>query len=338
MRKEYPFTHRYAAVLVFCTLLLLISPVAAAVFRQHERSLSMPPSLSTAQPVEQTTATPSSPVAPRHYRDRVLVLMYHHIDPREDPMTISPSRFSDQMDALQRGGYHVIGMDKLLDFAVDGEPVPDNAVVITFDDGYESFYRYAYPILKNHHFSATNFIIVKATDSPDPNALPHLTWAEMRQMREDGMRFGSHTYDLHHMAAVNASGLLQPALAHPIFLRGKGRVETEREYEERVRNDLALAQERLDAELGKQPRVLAFPYGAYNDTVVEIGRSLGIQLFFTVKEGFNRPKHTVLDRINAGTPTLTGDGLLDLLHRYDEPSPGVPASAGSDFVRAGPPM
>lgn len=244
--------------------------------------------------------------------------MYHHIDPRENDMTISPERFAEHMRALEQDGYHVIGMDQLLRFTLSDDPVPDNAVVITFDDGYESFYRYAYPVLREHHFPAANFIIVRATDSPDPKALPHLTWEEMRRMKREGMGYFSHTYDQHHASATSAAGNPKPVLAHRIFLRQKGRIETEAEYRERVRNDLALAEERLESELGHQPRLLAFPYGAYNDTVVDIGRSLGIELFFTTMEGINDRHRILLYRINAGEPCLSGQGLLDKLHRYDQ--------------------
>ncbi|ADG05292.1 polysaccharide deacetylase [Kyrpidia tusciae DSM 2912] len=330
MKKGNRFDLRFITWLV-AGLLVLILPTA--ILFRHYTMLSLSPSVRPIPSSGPRTVELLSPtIEPmEHYRNRVLVLMYHHIDPHESDMTISPERFADHMNALQRAGYHVIGLDKLLRFALYGNPVPDNAVVITFDDGYRSFYQYAYPRLKEHHYPATNFIIVKSTDSPAPGSIPHLTWAEMMQMKKDGMTFCNHTYNLHGLAVVDAAGHRKPALAHEIFLPDKGRTETNREYEERIRRDLALAQSRLDAELGEQPKALAFPFGAYNDTVIKVAESLGIQLFFTVKPGINPPHRTLFDRIDAGTPTLTGQGLLEVLSRYDPYRSEALRSAGQPF-------
>ncbi|WP_245543301.1 polysaccharide deacetylase family protein [Kyrpidia tusciae] len=315
------------AGLVFAVFLALIVLVGVIFLHQSEphHVLITPttPSLSAAstdnEPIRRSDYLGKSRY---HYRNRVLVLMYHHIDPHEGAFTISPERFAAQMNALQQAGYHIIGLNKLLAFADSGAPVPDNAVVITFDDGYESFYKYAYPILRAHHYPATNFIIVQDTDAPNLNrkAIPHLTWLEMRKMQHDGMTFCNHTYNLHYLAVVDATGHQKPAAANAIFLPGKGRKETQQEYEARIRSDLALAEERLERELGPHPKALAFPYGAYNDTVLNVARSLGIRLFFTVKPGINPPDRTLLYRINAGTTALSAQGLLNVLRHYDQPT------------------
>src|SRR5690606_2914016 len=93
----------------------------------------------------------SSPEAllPVYYEDQVIVLMYHHIDPSEsNSVIISPEQFESHMQMLRDKGYQVISMDQFMAFNSHEEEVPANAVLITFDDGYESFYTYAAPTLE----------------------------------------------------------------------------------------------------------------------------------------------------------------------------------------------
>ena len=69
------------------------------------------------------------------------------------------------------------------------------AVVITFDDGYADFYRYAFPILSEYGFSATVFVI---TGLMKPQRMSFkgtecLTLSEVRELHSQGISIGSHT-------------------------------------------------------------------------------------------------------------------------------------------------
>lgn len=87
-----------------------------------------------------------------YYRDNVVVLMYHHLSEKpmpQFPWILSVDRFEDQMKLLKEEGFHVITMEQYRAFMLNNGSIPDNAVLLTFDDGYESFYEFAFPILKN---------------------------------------------------------------------------------------------------------------------------------------------------------------------------------------------
>ncbi|MFD2881486.1 hypothetical protein ACFTAO_45400 [Paenibacillus rhizoplanae] len=82
-----------------------------------------------------------------YYKDHVAVLMYHHLT--ETPLMLYPGvlpavQFDEQMQLLKQEGFHVITMKQYREFMLDRAPVPDNAVLLTFDDGYESFYKLAF--------------------------------------------------------------------------------------------------------------------------------------------------------------------------------------------------
>lgn len=249
-----------------------------------------------------------------YYTNKVIVLMYHFIVQEEkSPSTreISPERFASHLESLKNAGYSVISIGKYFRFVKNNEAIPANSVVITFDDGHDSFYKYAYPLLCKYGFPATNFIKVKLADSSDPSKVRHLTWEQMREMKQKGMSFYSHTFDHHRMAGVGGDGRNKGALVTRVYLESENRLETQEEYLTRIKSDLQLADQRIREELGNQPKLLCFPYGQYNDSVVEVGKDLGIELFFTIHEGINDQKQTLVYRINSGATSVSGEGLLD---------------------------
>ncbi len=67
-------------------------------------------------------------------------------------------------------------MQQFIAFLNGKNTVPPDAVVLTFDDGYQSFYKYAYPALKDQDMTATNFIIVDYLGT-NPGT-PFLNWDE----------------------------------------------------------------------------------------------------------------------------------------------------------------
>ncbi|MCM3629369.1 polysaccharide deacetylase family protein [Paenibacillus glycanilyticus] len=253
---------------------------------------------------------------PVHYKNKVIVLMYHHIDGKESEATISPGRFGTQMKLLKENGYHVISTEQLADFMKHKAKVPDNAVVITFDDGYESFDQYAVPILKKYNFTATHFIIGSSSDKQNVQT-KHLTWDTMRRLKAEGFSFYSHTYHQHDYASLDKkSHKTGPMLASPIYLKDKGRVETKKEYLARVGADARLMEKRLKTELHNTYQMIAFPYGVFNRTAKQLEKEAGVTLFFTTQPGINKPGSDEVLRLNAGTPTLTGSKFLRMMKRY----------------------
>lgn len=248
-----------------------------------------------------------------HYTDKVIVLAYHHIDEKENGITISPKRFKSHLQRLKKEDYNVISMEHFLHFMKSEAQVPQNAVLITFDDGYESFYTHAYPELLSFGFHATKFIVVDSIDHPKA---PRLTWDQMREMKQNGMSFYSHTYDHHDKVKAGSGNTLMPMLTNPIYLENEKRLETNDEYRKRIKQDLLKAENRIEEELGPQYRLLAFPFGAYNETVIGVGKELGIELFFTTKEGINTKGSNEIYRIHAGTTYMSEDDLMWRMKLY----------------------
>ncbi|MFC5468817.1 polysaccharide deacetylase family protein [Cohnella suwonensis] len=246
-----------------------------------------------------------------YYEKGAIVLTYHDINPNDQsisPYSLTPHLFSEHLDALEEWGFQIINMARFAAFMKEGQDIPPNALVITFDDGEKSFFTYAYPELKKRSLSATNFIVGQRIDADRG-----ITWDQMREMKQHGFDFFSHTYNLHRNTNYGEDKRM---LTNPLFLEKEGRLETEIEYERRIIEDLLLADKRINEELGEHTRILSFPFGSYNDNVIKICQKLGIELFFTVSRGMNYPNQVLAKRINAGDGALSAKGLIKEILRY----------------------
>ncbi|WP_127496188.1 polysaccharide deacetylase family protein [Paenibacillus glycanilyticus] len=263
-----------------------------------------------------------------YYSDKVAVLMYHDLSDKtvkktnnaEAESAISLDLFKEQMELLKADGFHVISIDQYADFIANKGNVPDNAVLLTFDDGYESFYTKAFPVLKQHNYPAVNFVIVSGADNADkPKQVgrPKMTWTQMREMQKSGMSFYNHTYDSHKYGVMRADGLTKPVLTRHQYLKKEQRVETDEEYHTRVKTDLEKAEQHLKAELGNTKGIIAFPYGAYNAEVLDILKEVGISLSFTVKEGINGRGQTNGFRVNGAREGESAKQLMEKLKALD---------------------
>lgn len=264
-----------------------------------------------------------------YYSDKVAVLMYHDIshaqvlkaNKKEAESSIKLDLFKQQMKLLKDDGFHVISIDQYADFIENNGTVPDNAVLLTFDDGYESFYTEAFPVLKQYHYPAVNFVIVSGAeqaDKPNQKGRPKMTWEQMREMQKSGMSFYNHTYDSHKYGVMRADGLMKPVLTRHQYLKKEQRVETDEEYHTRVKTDLEKAEKRLKEELGNTKGIIAFPYGAYNAEVLEIIKEAGISLSFTVKEGINGRGQTNGFRVNGAREGESARQLMEKLKALDK--------------------
>jgi peptidoglycan/xylan/chitin deacetylase (PgdA/CDA1 family) len=107
----------------------------------------------------------------------------------------SPQRFAEQIKYLQGNGYRTVSLAEGVGGLRGESPAAHKQVVITFDDGYQDFYRHAFPVLSQCGFSATVFLpTAYVGESPVSfKGRNCLTWAEVRELNHHGIRFGSHT-------------------------------------------------------------------------------------------------------------------------------------------------
>jgi peptidoglycan/xylan/chitin deacetylase (PgdA/CDA1 family) len=246
------------------------------------------------------------------YRDQVAVIMYHHVhDLAKSSSTITTALFSDQLNYLLAEGYQFITLRQFKDF-LQGATVPNNAVLVTFDDGYESFYENAYPILKRLRIPAVNFVITKDLENPLASYIPSLSRDEIVEMTHDTNFIDAqcHTHALHDKAP---SG--EPLLT--ARLEKDGKKETAEEYRQRIYSDTQACINSLKDLYSEPIDSLAYPFGMYNKEAAQIVHDAGIRYAFTiVPEMATRDVDPLaIPRINAGSPWITPEGLHNSIIR-----------------------
>ncbi len=248
--------------------------------------------------------------------ESVVVLMYHHFDENEantSSVTMTPERFKEQLLALKEAGYTSIRERDLYDYYYNGGTLPEKPVVIRIDDGYRSNYEYAYPILKELEWFATIYVVTDFRgETPGKN--PHFTWDEAREMVASGwIDIQSHTANAHHY--VQGKRKEGPFLTTKQW-DGKNE-ESDADYRARIRDDLLRAKETIEREIGNDVYALTFPYGAFNDVVIDVAREVGYELMYTVRKGVNDEETSPfkLNRINADG-AFSGADLLKEIAKY----------------------
>jgi len=216
---------------------------------------------------------------------------------------------------LEKSGFNVITLDTFIDFMEGRGQVPDNAVLITFDDGYEDFYKLAYLVLKDKDLSATMFIIT-STIGDKSGWNPKSDQAQMKEMVEHNIYFQSHSHDAHKY--IQGSNGKEDAFLVTRAYNNDNYPETFEEYYDRVYQDLAKSKKVLDEILEQDTKALAVPYGRFNATVKEIAAAAGFNYNFTIKPGAvtKDTDKLSLPRINAGYSSISDDELKNIILRF----------------------
>lgn len=138
----------------------------------------------------------------RHGSAGIPILMYHSIsgDVEEHGsayfhICTAPRVFREHVKLLSSSGYKTVGLGEAVSMLEAGNGATEKLVVLTFDDGYEDFYTEAFPILSEFGYSATVFLpTAYIGDSARRfNGRRCLTWNQVRELRDEGIEFGSHT-------------------------------------------------------------------------------------------------------------------------------------------------
>ncbi len=185
----------------------------------------------------------------------ITILNYHKIDNMNISLSVLPEDFDRQMAYLKENGYHTINTDQLYNYMVNGEALPENPILITFDDGYEDNYQHAYPILKKYGFTGTIFVITDFVNNNQPN---YLTWDQIKEMKSQGMDFQSHTASHKSMTELSM---------------------------DQLKEELTKSKQALDKELNQDTKFMAYPTGTYNLYIAKIVNEAGYKGAFTIKYG-----------------------------------------------------
>ena len=197
---------------------------------------------------------------------KVLIIYYHEVVEDGDGFSyqkIGKTKFEEQMALLKAEGYQSLFFSELKN------PIPEKAVIVSFDDGFESVYKNAAPIMKKYGIKG-NIYLPTAYVGKDK----FMTWDMVRELAKDGFEMQAHTHNHVDIRGLDEDG-----------------------FREEIRN----SNERFLSELGQVPTAFCMPFGTYDKASVRALKKSG-RYSYLLGSYYGRKKEgkltdTVLPRI-----------------------------------------
>lgn len=256
------------------------------------------------------------------------VLTYHDIvaDPGGDVYATNRSEFVAQMDYLQTHDYHPISLAELDQIINKKSQMPENAILLTFDDGLKSYGDFVVPLLDIYGYPSVLSVVsgwVDGNNPPEEYKDNLMSWDELRELKSNPMiEIISHSHELHTNVQSNPQGNYSPAGVTRIYSPITGKYETEIQYRQRISADLKRAVARFKEELNVAPIGITWPYGSYDNVLADEANMLGMRFQLTLDDGPNYMSNVpVLNRIMIMRDTKIDDFVADLNYeplRYQE--------------------
>jgi peptidoglycan/xylan/chitin deacetylase (PgdA/CDA1 family) len=182
--------------------------------------------------------------------EEAVVLAYHSVNCNSSFYTVTPEEFYKQMEYL-RTNYNIVPIEDVVEFAAGRRTLPNKAVAITLDDGYNDNFSHVYPYLKRHSLPATVFVSTGYVGHQfllGGFSLKMLSWDQIVEMSRSNVAIGAHT------------------VTHPDLCK---------ESHENARRDIKMSKEQIEGRTGKRVRYMAYPSDRFNHDIIELVRSLG---------------------------------------------------------------
>ncbi len=196
----------------------------------------------------------------------VAVLGYHGFTKDKessDNLIMNIDNFEKQLQYLKLNHYHTLTLKELYEYKENKRMIPIKSVLITMDDGYQSNYDLAFPLLKKYNMNAVVFYIGENKDKNDPNYMSVETLNKIKN-EYPNIEIASHSYQLHERGAI---------------YKGK----------EKIKNDFKKMKEIISTQY------FAYPYGDYNQDIKEVLKEENYRLAFTFGPKENHRKMYFFD-------------------------------------------
>lgn len=203
------------------------------------------------------------------------VLMYHsierHFGDKFDKWRVRPSDFEKQIAWITQNGYKFYTLAELCELS-SARNLPKKAVCITFDDGYADNFTNAYEILKKYHAKATIFLIPNQSqnhwEKANTQHISAMLNSDQIAKMADIVEFGAHT--------INHANLLKISL-------------------EQARNEIENSKKEVEKITAKPCVSFAYPYGKYDENILQITAECGFKNAVIVKRGVFKSNDNCLE-------------------------------------------
>lgn len=197
------------------------------------------------------------------YQTVPILTYYRFSKKRVEASIVAEKAFKRQMIFLKENGYRVISLDQLLDFLEFKRQLPEKSVVLTFDDGWRSFYDIAFPILRDYGFPATLFV---RTDFIDEKKA--MSWEQINVLVKSGIDIQCKITTHRNWEGLKDSKAV-------------------RKYFSALQDELSQSKKIIKSKLNKECRYLAFPNEKPNSLVIGLLKKEGFRAAVTLERGSN---------------------------------------------------
>ena len=231
------------------------------------------------------TPTPTPIPKPTGFCLNVPVLFYHHIENLAKAQseghkfeTVAPEYFESQMQYLVAHGYRTIKAEELIN-AIYSHQSLGKVAVVSIDDGYDDAYTNAYQIAKKYGVTLSLMIATGLLENPG-----YINWGQLKEIVDSGNGAYDHTW------------------SHFSLNLGD---------DAKITSEVMTAKSQLDSHLGTNQTILTYPYGGYNQKVINFLINNGFKAAFTILPGRLNCEGNVMNlpRVRVGNAPLSAYGL-----------------------------
>lgn len=179
-----------------------------------------------------------------------VIIQYHHVDNNTPAITsVTVQQFAEHMQYLADNDFNVWPLPKIIHALKNKQPLPSKVIAISFDDGYKSVLSNAVPLLRKHGFPYTVFINTDLIG----HSQDFMNWKQLHKLNSEGATIANHT------------------TAHSHLVRQRGD-ESYSQWHKRIEEEIMQAEVEIKHQFGNSPRLLAYPYGEYNNLIKHMAK------------------------------------------------------------------
>lgn len=232
----------------------------------------------------------------------VPIIMYHSIlkdSSRSNKYTVTPTVLEEDLKYIKDKGYTTVTITDLISYVYDNKPLPENPIVLTFDDGHYNNYGYLFPLLEKYDMKAVISIVGsytdKFTETDEANLnYSYLRWKDIKELMDTGrIEFQNHTYNLHSNTGKRIG-------------TKKIKGETDEHYKSILKDDILKLQQEFEGNTNYTPQCFTYPFGGISNSSLDIIKELGFKASLSCEQGINK--------------LTKNPNSLYLLKRYNRPS------------------
>lgn len=190
------------------------------------------------------------------------VLMYHFFwddekskDENYSNLFMAKTDFENQLKYLRENNYYFPTWEELYDYINSKIKLPKKSVILTADDGNETFYKIALPLIQKYKVPVTSFVVADRS-----------AWKEYKD--EEYLHFESHSYSMHKRICkgVKWDGAVMCSKYDELYKDVSSSIKV----------------------IGNK-NAFAYPFGQYNNSIIKALKENGIKMAFTTNKGRVKP-------------------------------------------------